>query len=533
MTDQIQLGHNEPQQPDPTIADNTSATEEVLFDIGDRDTPPPALQESAEQPEAAPQEEVVPTTNAILQDPIELPLKKPLLPGDFRVSLPSFPLGIFTGLWQRAAATDKNAMEAVTRAEWQRATDEMSEMYMPGGMYSERLQDPTSQFRQGLLTNDGELQQFAPPKHKAKKPDDKDLRGELALLKVSRALGQGEVQIVPLPHSGINVAIKPPGERAVINFYNTVFREKIGIGRMTAGLTLTNFSTHINNRLFEFILEHVHSINYGDIPKSDLRKYLKLPDFYILATGMAAAQYPNGFEFQRPCISEDAKCDYIAKGLINLSKLYWLDNTALTEVQKKILLDARPGILTKEHYNKYQLDHTRMVTSSFTVKNEQSSFKFHMRVPTFEQHVEDGMAWINQINGAVDAIIVTDGDEEETRTQMLQQYVKSSTLRQFSHYIDYIEIDDEPIVDRETLNKVLELLSADDVMREELFRRILKYKSDTTIAIIGIPSYKCPNCHAEQNTEPVNQGLVDVIPLDVMNLFFTLLTLRMSRILER
>ena len=530
MTADIQLGHNDPQHPDPTAVGETTA-EEALFEVGDTTTPAPALEEPATQPETTAQEAPVVSSNAILQDPVDLPSKKPLLASDFRVSLPSFPLGVFTGLLHRAASVDKPALESPTRAEWQKVTTEINDMYTPGNMYSDRFQDPTSQFRQGLLTPDGQLQQFAPPKHK--KTNDKDLRGELALLKVSRALGQGEVQIVPLPHSGINVAIKPPGESAVIDFYNSVFREKIGLGRMSSGLTLTNFSVHLNNRLFEFILDHVHSINYGDIPKSDLRKYLKMPDFYILATGMAAAQYPNGFEYQRPCISEDAKCDYIAKGLINLSKLYWVDNTALTEVQKKILLDARPGILTKEHYTKYQLEHTRMVSTSFSVQNEQSAFTFHLRVPTFEEHVQDGMAWINKINGAVDAIIVTDGDEEETRAVIMQQYVKSSTLRQFSHYIEYIEVDNEPITDRETLNKVLELLSADDIMREELFRRILKYKSDTTIAIIGIPSYKCPNCHAEQNTEPVNQGLVDVIPLDVMNLFFTLLTLRMSRILER
>jgi len=61
----------------------------------------------------------------------------------------------------------------------------------------------------------------------------------------------------------------------------------------------------------------------------------------------------------------------------------------------------------------------------------------------------------------------------------------------------------------------------------------MKFKSDTTLALIGIPEFKCPNCGKEQNDNPINKNLVNVIPLDVINIFFTLLTLRISKILER
>lgn len=529
MSDHIQLGHVQPQSPAPAVEDPLLAAPEDK-------SPPPALDLPQEQPQEQPEPAIEPVveepefTNAFQTHPVEIISKKPLLPGSFKVSLPAYTIDKFGRLAEKARAADSEALEAPTRAKWQEVTSDMTNMYTPGGMYAERFQDKDSEFFQGVMRPDGQLQQFEPPKHK---DVEGALKGELALLKVSKALGQGEVLIVPLPHSGINVAIKPPGERAIINFYNGVFREKIGLGRMSAGLTLTNFSVYLNNRLMDFIIAHTHSVNYGDIPKEDLRKYLKLPDFHILAAGLAATMYPNGFEYQRPCMSADAKCDYVATGLINLTKLFWVDNKALTEVQKKFLLDNRPGILSKEHYTKYQLDHVRMGPTSFNISNDTSTFTFHLRVPTFEDHVTDGMAWINQINGAVDALIVTDGDEQEVRGQMMQQYVKSSTLRQFSHYIEYMEVDGQPITERDTLNSVLEVLSADDAVREEVFTQVLKYKSTSTIAVVGIPSFKCPKCHTEQNMEAVNPQLVSVIPLDVINLFFTLLTLRMSRILER
>jgi hypothetical protein len=157
MTADIQLGHNDPQQPDSAVADKTAAAEEVLFEVGDASAPPPTLEEPVTQPEVAVQKEPVVSSNAILQDPIDLPSKKPLLPSDFRVSLPSFPLGVFTGLLHRAASADTAALESPTRAEWQKVTTEINDMYTPGNMYSDRFQDPTSQFRQGLLTPDGHL----------------------------------------------------------------------------------------------------------------------------------------------------------------------------------------------------------------------------------------------------------------------------------------------------------------------------------------------------------------------------------------
>ncbi|NYW24458.1 hypothetical protein, partial [Escherichia coli] len=70
-------------------------------------------------------------------------------------------------------------------------------------------------------------------------------------------------------------------------------------------------------------------------------------------------------------------------------------------------------------------------------------------------------------------------------------------------------------------------------IREELTNKILAFKSDTTIALIGIPEYKCPNCQKEQNEDPINERFSNVIPLDVMNVFFTLLVSRIAKILER
>ena len=321
-------------------------------------------------------------------------------------------------------------------------------------------------------------------------------------------------------------------ERDLIDFYSSIFREKIFLGRMSAGLTLTNMSVYINNRLFDFIVKHVHSVNYGDIPKEKLRDYLLIHDYHILAWGFAATMYPNGFDYQRACVQDIEKCNHIERETINLLKLLWVDNPSLTQAQKDILFETRPNKLTLDSYRKFITEHRKVKSASHTLKN---GMTFFLRVPTFSEHVVDGLGWTNKINTAVDSLIVSDPDEEEkAKQELLQQYVSASLLRQFSHWVDYIEDDESNVVkDRDTINSLLEVFSSDDDLRGELNAAIMKFMASTTIALVGIPSYECANCKKEQNTDPVNERFVSVIPLDVMQLFFTLLTLRISKILER
>lgn len=411
--------------------------------------------------------------------------------------------------------------------DWRKVVEESVEYYTPAGLYQNRFSDENSHFEQGVETKTGELKSISSLKFKK---TDGELKGEMAILKVSKLLGLGDVVSIPLPHSGIWVTVKPPTEKDLIDFYNSIFREKIVLGRATSGLTLTNFSVYINNRLFDFIMKHVHSINYGDIPKDELRNYILIHDFPILAWGFASSIYPNGFDYQRACVNDVEQCTYIAKAIINLTKLLWVDNRALTDYQKDILSENRPNKFSIENYRKYIVEHTRTKESTISLAN---GLKIKLRIPTMGEFIADGMRWVNGINAKIDNLIVDSGDEEEAKSQMLEQYVRSSLLRQFSHFVEYIETDENAITDRDTINEVLEVFSADDDIRSEFSKAVLNFKADTTIALIGIPEYKCPNCGKEQNTNPINERFTNVIPLDTLALFFSLITLRISKILER
>lgn len=462
--------------------------------------------------------------NAILSDEINVPPSKY---STYRVSLPSVNLHDFSDRVKRFTTLNiENPDDKLKK--WGEVTEESIEYYTTRALYQDRFFDKKSEFKQGIETKEGELNTISSLKFKK---TDGELKGEIALLKVSKMLGLGDVINVPLPHSGIWVTIKPPTEKDLIDFYNSVFKEKIMIGRATYGLTLSNFSVHINNRLFDFILKHIHSVNFSDIPKDDLRNYILIHDFPILAWGFACTMYPNGFDYKRACVNDIENCSYVAEATLNLAKLLWVDNPSLSESQRIILSENRPNKLTIDSYRKFITDHTRVTGSSFTLSN---GIKFKLKVPTFNEYTSDGLNWINKINSSVENIILeNETEEEESKTELLNQYVKSSILRQFNHFVDYIEIEDNVISDRETINSVLEAFSAEDDIRSEIIDNIIKFKTNTTLAIIGIPEYTCPNCGKSQSEHNHDDRFTTVIPLDSMSLFFLVLTSKISKILAR
>lgn len=522
--------------PDQSTSEPTA---EPTFDIADASVPVEAVEFV---PEAAPVQE---TVQPIIEEPMveqEAPKKLPnaTITDDwssektdftkfaYTFSMPSVGLLPFNLKINEFKNLDLDGNSPGLKS-WRKTNEEAIDYYTPGGLYQERFFDEKSRFSQGVETKEGELKTISPLKFKQ---TDGELKGELAVLKVSKLLGLGDVLSIPLPHSGIWVTIKPPTEKDMIDFYNSIFKEKVTLGRATFGLTLTNFSVYVNRKLFDFILKHIHSVNYSvtEMPKNELDNYILIHDFPILAWGFAATIYPNGFDYQRACVNDIEQCSFVAKAILNMCKLLWVDNSSLTEAQKIIMAENRPNKLGLDSYRKYISEHVRVTSSEFQIKE---NIKFKLRVPTFAEYSADGMGWINKINSAIDSFIVEEGDEAEAKSQLLDQYVRASILRQFNHFIDYIEIDDNVINERSTINEVLEVFSADDSLRSVITNKILEFKANTTIGLIGIPDYKCPNCGHPQNEETVNEKLTSVIPLDVMNLFFTLITLRISKIMER
>lgn len=169
------------------------------------------------------------------------------LPKDFTLSyniaLPSIPLKDFT---QKIRDIQRQEIEETLSQDWKEVQQDSVEYYTLGSMYQDRFTDSNSSFEQGIT--DKSNQNLTIQNVKFRKAEG-ELKGEVALLKVSKLLGIGDVFSIPLPHSGIWVTIKPPAEADLIDFYNSLFREKAVLGRATSGASLTNYSVYINNKV--------------------------------------------------------------------------------------------------------------------------------------------------------------------------------------------------------------------------------------------------------------------------------------------
>jgi len=441
------------------------------------------------------------------------------------ISLPSVTLDELQSYTKTLQESDESIENK--SQEWQKTLSDSVDFYTPNSLYQSRFTDEDSEFLQGLKTQDS-IKTISKIKFKS---TEGEIRGDAAVLKVSKLLGLGDVLSIPLPHSGFWVTLKPPTEKDLIDFYNSLFKQKIILGRSTFGLTLSNFSVHINQQLFDFIIKHIHSVSLSGVTKENIDSHILIHDLPILAWGFACTIYPNGFDYSRACINKESNCSYVAKALLNLTKLLWIDNSSLSENQKAILGELRPNKVTQEAYKTYISQHTRVKPSKIKI-NEQITL--NLKIPTLQEYFTDGLSWVNIINSRLENAIIDNADkEQEIKTELLAQYVKSSALRQFSHFIDYIEVEENTVTDRESINAILEVLSAQDDLREKISKEILDFKSSTTIGLIGIPEFKCPKCSAEQNPDPVNENFVNVIALDVMNLFFTLITLKIAKIIQR
>lgn len=457
---------------------------------------------------------------------ISKPTNKDKSVGNYAVGIPASTLTEFTDALKRFSEilSEKNP----SHVKWKETSEEALEFYTPNGLYQDRLDSNEADWQQGVTTPSGDVLGMSSI---AMKSREGELKGEIALLKVAKRLGMGDVVNVMLPHSGIWVTVKPPTDRDLIDFYNTVFREKVAFGTATSGLGFTNFSVHMNNRLFEFISRHIHNLSYSDMPKDQLGNYMTIHDFPFLVHGFAKSMYPNGFDYSRACNANLDECTHVSEQTLDLDTMTYIDNNSLTKTQRNILSNNRPNSNTLETYRTFKSEHPLMVGSSYRTSN---GFKFNFKIPTFNEYTTDGLAWISGISTIVENLMVVNETDEEDKKDILTQYIKASILRQFNHFVESIELDEnEVVVDRDTINGTLELFSSDDELRAELTKAIIDFKSKTTLGVIGIDKYTCPSCQKEQLTTETLPVFKQVIPIDSVNLFFLLLTSKISKILER
>lgn len=123
--------------------------------------------------------------------------------------------------------------------------------------------------------------------------------------------------------------------------------------------------------------------------------------------------------------------------------------------------------------------------------------------------------------------------DEKSRDEYLIRQAKTTIMRQYAHFVKSVTYMDNEYTDRNDIEEIIGDISGNDGLRKVFQDEVKKFIDDSTVALIAIPTYKCPGCGKEQRAEKEGEFLQGLIPLEVMSNFFTLVVQKIRRINQR
>jgi len=310
--------------------------------------------------------------------------------------------------------------------------------------------------------------------------------------------------------------------------------DKITFGRQTYGLAFSNVTAYMIDRLVDFALSHIYETSVKEeLSTAQYKELIACQDIPTLVWGITATMYPKGFNYRRACISDPVKCNHVLEELLNLTRLQWIDSSALTDWQKAHMSHRGKSSRDVDSVKRYQDE--MLLTQSRTIELTGASGKsinLTIKTPSIAEHVTAGYKWIS---GITDTVLGALGESSsnDDRNKYITRHAQATVMRQFSHWVKSVEFNSNLIEDRDTLEQLFDTLSADDNYRDSFADKVIAYIDDSTISVIGIPTYDCPACSAPQVLEKTLPRYVNVLPLDVNQLFFALAVQMVSRLATR
>lgn len=416
--------------------------------------------------------------------------------------------------------------------EWARNIKEGLDYNTAHEAFVSTLEDPEADFAHKFEHANSNMIGGAP---KFKTPENATLAGERAVIRFVTHLGLGTLFQVPLWHSGLWITFKPPGDSEIIELNRQLMNDKILLGRYSYGLVFSNISSYTNQRLIDFALAHVYDTNIKpeDLAIENLKDHINCQDIPSLLWGFICTMYPKGFNYRRACVTDPQKCNFILEEVLNVSKLQWTNRAALTDWQKTFMSSRQPRIKELKDLTRYKEELTKIQGKKLVInEGADDELVISLKTPTVNQYIESGYTWVDNIVDMVETAIGTSSNEEE-RNELIMRHGQASAMRQYGHWVEEIGYETNSVTDRETIDSLLDTMSSDDTIRSQFLDGVLDYINKSSISVIGIPAYDCPACKEPQETASSTTFHKNIMPLDVVQLFFGLHTQRLARISER
>lgn len=348
--------------------------------------------------------------------------------------------------------------------------------------------------------------------------------GERAMRRIKSLLGMGGLICVPLWHSGFWVTLKAPGDNALIELHRRMTEDKIRHGRDTLGLVFSNEQSYQVSWLYEFIMDHIHESSASFEGNRELMKeQIMAPDLNILLWGIASLAWPSGFKYYRSLTTKDGIKDLkTVAGNLDIIKLLWTDTNLLTKEQKHHMSRRDRGCHKPEAIEKYR-EHFNLYAGRSININDSVSLTLGM--PSVATQATQGMDWISSLNRMINATFTEADPDVEERYKLIEMHTKATRMRIYSPWIKSVVADGVTYENYDEIAGTLDALTSmdhDGSFIELVKNEVKKYVDDTCVSLVAVPETS-----GEDTGIPRFQNL---IPINVINTFFTLLVQRVQRI---
>lgn len=368
------------------------------------------------------------------------------------------------------------------------------------------------------------------------------LSGADAVAAFTSGLGVGKHTAVTLWHSGFTLLISPPRDSEILNLHFAVANADNKLGMDTNNLIYSNYGAAINKLVVDFVLEHVISSSLALPEGGSYLDYILTSDLESLVLGVVSAMYPKGYSVIMSCrnsqIFENNKplCDFSATLEVNPDNLLRVNRKVLTPELLVHISKATAGSQSVEDVLTYQNALTVNDPTVVKVASGSTEVEFEVATPTLRRYLDSGNAWINSVIADAEGVF-TDADTEEVRERKISAMACASVLNKYNSYITKISSDDAYVDDEGGIMGVLTALSKDPELVDKAVTGIRDYINNSYIAVVATANYNCPTCKAA-NRDPSQgagevHGFKEFIPLNVVEHFFDLSTLKFSEVVAR
>ena len=361
------------------------------------------------------------------------------------------------------------------------------------------------------------------------------------LMELQEGVGLGKLTKIILWNSGIWITIRPPQNEDLINLYTKLTKEIELVAEDTTLYGFSNISSVFYKVAWEYVLDHLVDSSLK-VNRKYLANYISILDSDTILLGILSQLFYTGFNTTLLCKNNykvengKPKCGFSYDVNLDLTKLLWVDTSKLDVELMTTISKRGANSQTVEEIKAYQSKLQTTDNETVINLNNGKTIKLKLNIASLTESFNSSELFLTELRKSINAGLANATEEDkknmdELKSKFLNMANRSLFLGIYSHYVNEVSMGDYKTDDKNIILKTLKTLSSNIDDTNNIINKINNFITNSSLTTIAIPDFVCPVCGASQDDKAAFEHLV---PLNMVNYFFTLLKLRfMKQLLEK